>query len=140
VLQVSYDGRCFGCGIENPLGLQMHFQDLNGESVCEFKVDARFQSWEGMVHGGIVALMLDEAVGWVGWHAGFPGVTAKLEVRYRQPLLIDDRVRVVGRLESVRRRLVRASATIGRIEDDSVIAEALATLMSTPAAVRNPQR
>ncbi|MBO0832512.1 MAG: PaaI family thioesterase, partial [Actinobacteria bacterium] len=89
----------------------------------------------GMVHGGVVALMLDEAVGWAGWHAGHPGLTGKLEVRYRQPLAVGARVRVVGRVERVRRTLVYASAFIERLADGGRVAEATATLMTMPAVV-----
>jgi acyl-coenzyme A thioesterase PaaI-like protein len=98
-------------------------------------VPARYQSWAGVVHGGLVALMLDEAVGWAAWHAGLPGVTGKLEVRYRQPLKIGERVRVSGRVEKVRRTLVYTTARITRLADGATVAEASATLMATPTVV-----
>lgn len=132
-MEVTYDGYCFGCGELNPAGLQMRFEDCQGEAVCEYEVPERYQSWQGIVHGGIVALMLDEAVGWAGWHAGLPGVTGKLEVRLRQPLRVGDKVRVVGRVDRVRRTLVYASAFLDRLVDGSRVAEASAVLMVTPA-------
>src|SRR5437867_242058 len=107
-VEVTYDGRCFGCGERNSEGLQMRFENTGSEAVCDFEVPARYQGWQGIVHGGMVALMLDEAVGWAGWHAGHPGVTGKLEVRYRQPLELGERVRVVGRVDRVQRTLVYA--------------------------------
>jgi uncharacterized protein (TIGR00369 family) len=134
-VEVTYDGRCFGCGAQNPEGLQMAFQPGAGESVAEFEVPARYQSWAGVVHGGLVALMLDEAVGWAAWHAGHPGVTGKLEVRYRQPLKIGERVRVSGRVEQIRRTLIYARARITRLADGATVAEASATLMETPTVV-----
>ncbi|HVB76294.1 MAG TPA: PaaI family thioesterase [Candidatus Nitrosotalea sp.] len=136
MLQVLYDGHCFGCGERNPDGLGMRFVDQGGESVCEFTVDGRFQSWAGIVHGGIVSLLLDEAVGWAAWHAGHPGVTAKLEVRLRQPLRIGDPVRVSGRVLSHRHRLIQTSAAIDRAADGSRVAEATASLIATPTAIR----
>jgi uncharacterized protein (TIGR00369 family) len=132
-LGVTYDGRCFGCGEENDDGLRMRFEQSGDASVCEFTVPDRFQSWRGMIHGGVVALMLDEAVGWAAWHAGRPGLTGKLEVRYRRPLRLGERVRVTGRVERVRRSLVYARATIDGLEDGGRVAEATATLMSVPA-------
>ncbi len=114
----------------------MHFAPVGGESVAEFSVPERYQSWQGIVHGGIVALMLDEAVGWAGWHAGLPGVTGKLEVRLRLPLSIAERIRVTGRVDRVRRSLVYASAWIDRLADEVRVADATATLMVTPTAVR----
>ena len=134
-MEVTYDGACFGCGENNERGLKMQFLDQGGESVCEYEVPARYQSWQGMVHGGMVALMLDEAVGWAGWHSGHPGVTGKLEVRYRLPLQLGEGVRVVGRVDRVRRTLVYASAFIDRVRDGARVAEATATLMAIPTVI-----
>jgi acyl-coenzyme A thioesterase PaaI-like protein len=134
-VEVTYDGACFGCGENNPRGLKMRFVDRGGESVCEFAVPTEYQSWRGMIHGGLVALMLDEAVGWAGWHAGHPGLTGKLEVRYRLPLKVGETVRVVGRVERIRRTLVYAVSYIDRLSDGVRIAEATATLMATPTVV-----
>ncbi len=134
-MEVQFDGRCFGCGPLNEEGLQMTFQPEGDISVTEFQVPARYQSWKGVVHGGMVALMLDEAVGWAAWHRGHPGVTGKLEVRYRLPLKIGEQIRVVGRVDKVRRTLVYATATIERTSDGATIAEATATLMdATPTS------
>ena len=113
----------------------MRFEDTGSEAVCDFEVPERYQSWRGMVHGGLVALMLDEAVGWAGWHSGHPGVTGRLEVRYRIPLELGERVRVVGRVDRVRRTLVYASAFIDRLRDGARVAEATATLMAVPTVI-----
>jgi acyl-coenzyme A thioesterase PaaI-like protein len=131
--KVTYDNRCFGCGALNPEGLGMQFKPVaEGVSQAEYEVPERYQSWEGVVHGGMVALMLDEAVGWAAWHSGHPGVTGKLEVRYRLPLRVGERVSVVGRLTERRRALIRCTAEIHRIADGARVAEASATLMEVP--------
>src|ERR1700730_14885817 len=134
-VEVTYDGACFGGDENNDRGLKMRFLDQGGESVCEYEVPAEYQSWRGLVHGGVIALMLDEAVGWAGWHSGHPGLTGKLEVRYRQPLRIGERVRVVGRVERIRRSLVYAVSHIERLRGGARIADATATLMEAPATV-----
>lgn len=138
-MEVEFDGRCFGCGPLNDEGLQLRFLPQDDVSVTEFVVPPQYQSWKGVVHGGMVALILDEAVGWAAWHQGHPGVTGKLEVRYRQPLRIGETIRVTGRVEKIRRTLVYASATIQRSSDLSVIAEASATLMDAATAVTAPE-
>src|SRR5437016_11419396 len=117
----------------------MRFERVGDESVCEFDVPGRYQSWQGMIHGGVVALMLDEAVGWAGWHAGHPGLTGKLEVRYRQPLGVGERVRVVGKVDRIRRSLVYASSYVERLSDGVRIAEATAPLMTAPTEVTSPR-
>jgi acyl-coenzyme A thioesterase PaaI-like protein len=128
-MEVEFDGRCFGCGPLNEEGLKLTFLPEGGVSVTEFEVPDRYQSWKGVVHGGMVALLLDEAVGWAAWHKGHPGVTGKLEVRYRIPLRVGERIRLTGRVDNVRRTLVHASATINRTSDGATVAEAVATLM-----------
>ena len=137
--EVTYDGRCFGCGPHNPDGLKMVFDPVEpGVAVATYEVPERYQSWSGVVHGGMVALILDEAVGWAAWHAGKPGVTGKLEVRYRQPLRVGERVRVTGRIDSTRRTLVYTSASIERESDGELIAEATAVLMEQPVFLPAP--
>jgi uncharacterized protein (TIGR00369 family) len=134
-MEVSFDGHCFGCGPLNVDGLRLTFDPGPDGSVAEFEVPDRFQSWAGMAHGGIVGLMLDEAVGWAAWHAGHPGVTGRLQVSYRRPLKLGEPVRVVGKVENVRRTLVYASAVIENRDDGSRIADATATLMMADTKV-----
>ena len=134
-MEVRFDGHCFGCGPLNMDGLRLTFVPGPNGSVAEFEVPERFQSWAGMVHGGVVALMLDEAVGWAAWHAGHPGVTGRLQVSYRRPLKLGEPVRVVGKVENIRRTLVYASAVIENRDDSSRIADATATLMMAETTV-----
>ncbi len=138
--EVQWDGHCFGCGPLNADGLQMSFTPGEDGSWAEYEVGERYQSWSGMIHGGMVALMLDEAVGWAAWHAGHPGVTGRLAVSYRRPLRLGERVRVVGRVEQVRRTLVYCSGFIDSLDDGGRIADATATLMMTPTKVDLPPR
>ena len=140
-MEVHFDGHCFGCGQLNPDGLQLKFEPAgDGTSVAFYEVPARFQSWAGMAHGGIVSLMLDEAVGWAAWHAGHPGVTGRLQVSLRRPLKLGERVRIVGRVENVRRTLVYVSAFVENATDNSRVADAAATLMEVKTVVDSIMR
>lgn len=135
-MEVAYDRRCFGCGELNEEGLRLAFSqpDAGGVVRARFVVPARYQSWAGVVHGGIVALLLDEAVGWAAWHAGRPGVTGRLEVRYREPLRVGEEVEICGRLDRSRRSLSYVSAWVDRAGDGGRVAEATATLMAVEVA------
>jgi uncharacterized protein (TIGR00369 family) len=128
-MNINFDGHCFGCGPLNEEGFRLVFEPGPDGSSVEFEVPDRYQSWAGMAHGGIVALLLDEAVGWAAWHAGHPGVTGRLQVSYRRPLKLSERVRVVGKVDKMRRTLVYASAYIDSLADGGRIADATATLM-----------
>ena len=134
-MEVRFDGHCFGCGPLNSDGLQLDFQPGADGSVAEYVVPERFQSWAGMAHGGMVALMLDEAVGWAAWHAGHPGVTGRLAVSYRRPLKLGEKVRIVGKVENTRRSLVYVTALVENAGDGSRIADATATLMEVKTVV-----
>jgi acyl-coenzyme A thioesterase PaaI-like protein len=134
-VEVHFDGHCFGCGPLNPDGLQLKFEPGPEGSVAFYEVPPRFQSWSGMAHGGIVSLMLDEAVGWAAWHAGHPGVTGRLQVSLRRPLKLGERVRIVGHVDNVRRTLVYVSAYVENAADLSRVADATATLVEVKPVV-----
>jgi acyl-coenzyme A thioesterase PaaI-like protein len=127
---------CFVCGVENPVGLHMAFYDQAGGSVVsEVTVPDRYQGYPGVVHGGIIAAMLDEVAG----RAAMQGdttrfmMTAKLEIRYRKPVPIDQPLHLVGRLEKRRGRLTIVHGEV-RLPDGSLGAEAEALLSDTPHA------
>src|ERR1035437_2723586 len=134
-MEVTFDGHCFGCGPLNAEGLRLVFVPGPTGTSVEFVVPERYQSWAGMTHGGIIALMLDEAVGWAAWHAGHPGVTGRLQVSYRRPLKFGEPIRIVGNVDRARRALGYASAHIENRDDGSRVADATATLMMTETRV-----
>jgi acyl-coenzyme A thioesterase PaaI-like protein len=121
---------CFVCGVDNEYGLSMKFYETSSDEViAEYTVPERYQGYPGVVHGGIVAAMLDEVVGRTAMiedHNRF-WVTAKMEIRYRNTVPIGEPLRLIGRLEKKRGRLTVASAEL-RLPDDSVGADVKAVL------------
>ena len=99
--------QCFVCGLENSYGLQLAFYETAaGEVAAEYTVPERYQGFPGVVHGGVVAAMLDEAAGraaMTGEEGRFM-VTARLEVSYRQPVPVGAPLLLTGSLGSVQRR------------------------------------
>ena len=106
---------CFICGRKNPHGLYMTFYDNEHDEVLsEYTVPDDYQSYPGIVHGGIVAAMLDEAVGRVAMiedHHHFM-MSVKLEVKYRRPVPTETPLRIVGRIVKLRGRLGKAVGEI----------------------------
>ena len=119
---------CFGCGQRNPLGLQLSFRVGNGEVRAEFTPKAEHQGWPGYMHGGLVATMLDEAMGWVTLGQGIWAVTGKINIRYREPVPLTEPLTVIGKIEKDRRRWVTVHAEV-RSAAGSVLSEADAIFM-----------
>ena len=95
---------CFGCGDRNPHGLRISFR-LDGErAIGEFAVRDVHQGWPGLAHGGIAAAALDEAMGWALYAAGAWAYTAKMEIKYRRPLRLGEKVTVAAELTRSRGR------------------------------------
>lgn len=84
--------RCFGCGVANPGGLQLKFVlSPGGRSyVCEFELGDRFGGPPGHAHGGIIATILDEAMGKANKLKGKVALTRRLEVDYLRPVPLDE--------------------------------------------------
>lgn len=125
---------CFVCGRKNPHGLYMTFFD-NGQNevYSDYTVPAAFQGYPGIVHGGVVAAMLDEVVARVAMiadHHHFM-MSVKLEVKYRHPVPTEQPLRVVARIERLRGRLGKAVGEI-YLPDGQLAAESAMTLADVP--------
>ncbi|MGH2627900.1 MAG: PaaI family thioesterase [Anaerolineales bacterium] len=131
---------CFACGLQNPVGLQLTFYDDGaGRVVAEAVVAPHYQGYPGRTHGGVVAAMLDEIVGRTAMTED-PNrfmATAKLDVRYRQPIPLGEKLRLQGSLTRRKGRIAWAHAEV-RLADGSVGAEAEATLVDVEPIVGDP--
>ncbi len=125
---------CFVCGRKNRLGLYMTFYDNGENEVCaEYTVAEDYQGYPGVVHGGVVAAMLDETVARVSM-IGDPHhfmMSVKLEVKYRHPVPTQTPLKIVGRIVKLRGRLGKAVGEI-ILPDGTVAAESNMTLADLP--------
>ena len=118
---------CFVCGRENPVGLRLRFYEDHeqGQVVARVTIPAAYQGYPGIAHGGIVAAILDEVSGravMMDVEETPFWVTAKLEVRYREPTPTDAPLQAVGWVEERRRRSAQVAGELRR-EDGTVTAE-----------------
>ena len=117
---------CFGCGQDNPIGLKLKF-DWDGKVArAQFTPDKRYQGWSGLVHGGIITVLLDEAMAYAAIFDGVNTITAAMEVKFRHPAPLDKPLVITGSVIKKTRRLVKTKATIS-LTDDTLIAEGIAT-------------
>ncbi|MEZ4599204.1 MAG: PaaI family thioesterase [Syntrophotaleaceae bacterium] len=123
-MEVLKSEGCFVCGLDNPSGLKARFTTdrENNRSSCRLILDARFQGWADVVHGGVISALLDEACIYAGLGLGRQLVTAELSVRFRKPLPVDREVLVSGEVLEIRRKVLRVKAWLSL--DDEVHAEA----------------
>ncbi len=86
-----------------------------------------------MVHGGILAALLDDAMANCLWLRGIPVVTAKMALRYREPVPVGVRLLVYGRLVRERGRVAVAEGWVTTLEGSRLV-EATGTFFKVPAA------
>ena len=118
---------CFACGEANPVGLHLHFRIEDEKFITKKTVPREYQSYTGVVHGGIVTTMLDEAMGGYLYEQGEKAVTARIDVRYRQPTPVGEELTITGWVESRRRNFVEMKATIA-LPDGTITAEGTAKM------------
>ncbi|MBI9037194.1 MAG: PaaI family thioesterase [Bacteroidales bacterium] len=81
---------CFGCSPTNPIGLRMDFFEDGDEVICRWKPTKEYQGYNGVLHGGIQATLMDEIASWlVQIKLKTAGVTSKLEIKYKKPVIIN---------------------------------------------------
>ncbi len=106
------DGYCFACGRNNDEGLGLAFKTEDGKTSAEFVPRKAHQGFKDIVHGGIITAVLDEAMMKAVISRGVFAMTAEIEVRFRNPLLVGDRAVVEAEIHSVGRRFIEASAVL----------------------------
>jgi acyl-coenzyme A thioesterase PaaI-like protein len=95
--------------------------------------------WPGIVHGGLVFTLLDEAVAWALTVEGLRGVTARAEARFRQPVNVGVRLIVSGRIVEQSRRLIKARSELRRADDHELLAELDAKMYVVESAAASGQ-
>lgn len=113
---------CFACGKNNPIGLKLTFREENDTYVANFTPGPEHQSYNGIMHGGLISTLLDEIMAGYMYAKGLNVVTAKLEVRYRQPTPIGETLTVSGWITGKRGKMVELAGKI-TLPDGTVTAE-----------------
>jgi len=126
---------CFVCGRENPVGLHLSFyQSSQTEVSVDFTPPEQYQGYPGVLHGGIVASILDETAG-RALMGIFPPrfmFTAKLEIKYRRNIPIGKPLKVIGRAGRDRGRMAESWSGIYN-QAGELLAEARALLVDVPS-------
>jgi uncharacterized protein (TIGR00369 family) len=106
--------RCYVCGKDNPSGLnvQFSFDHTAGTITGRFTPRREHEGWEGIVHGGIIAALMDEAMVKLAAHLGKPAVSAEITVKFKARVASGEELVVTGKIVKESRRLIEAEATV----------------------------
>ncbi len=97
-LEPNPGNHCFGCGGANEFGMKLAFELDEDEKRCSgrFVLGARYGGGAGFAHGGVIAILLDEAMGKISKLTDERAVTAELNIEYRKPVPVDSEIAVSG--------------------------------------------
>jgi uncharacterized protein (TIGR00369 family) len=141
MIQLRDNERCYVCGKNNPAGLAVHFEiDRETRSIhARFTPSDLHQGFEGIVHGGILSALLDEAMAKLACSLGIPVMTAEITAKFKAPAAPGEELSVSGRLTQETKRLIQAEAKI--VRGPVVIAEATGKLLriSSESGVRSQE-
>ena len=129
---------CYVCGSANERGLHVSFSPHPSGGACaEYTARTEHVGWPEVIHGGLLFTLMDEAVAWAVIYAGLHGVTAKAEVRFREPARVGMKLFVRAWLIDPGRRLVRAKAEAREGSEDGRLVAELDAVMATTLGARD---
>ncbi len=123
-MQLTDTGKCIVCGKNNPHGLQLTLsvdrERLTAHTAVT--IPERFVGWESFVHGGVVAMLLDEAMAYAAMAGGRYCVTAEMKVRFKQPVSPQVPLDLFGEVTAVKGRIIETRAVLR--DGERILAEA----------------
>jgi uncharacterized protein (TIGR00369 family) len=126
--------RCVVCGLSHPLGLRVEYQVAEDGLVhAEFPCHKLFEGYEGQLHGGIIAALLDGAMTNCLFARGIEAVTGELTVRFLRPVVTDRTSAVSARIARVSHRLHILEAEL--TQEHITVARAQGKFLKRSAAV-----
>ncbi len=113
-MEILSDDQCFVCGPANSHGLHADFIVDREEhrAHCTLPIPSRFQGWQGLVHGGILAALLDEAGIYACRATGEHFVTAELTVKYKLPVPVETELLISAEVLEQKRKIYFVQARI----------------------------
>jgi acyl-coenzyme A thioesterase PaaI-like protein len=131
-LRARTQGACVVCGQENPYGLRIRYvREPDGGISAEWRPTANWEGFQGIVHGGIISTVLDEAMSKAVAAKNYKALTGELRVRFRHCVASGENLRIRGWVVEESKRLVKAQATL-TAADGSERAHAWGSFLALP--------
>jgi len=116
--EVAKFSECFVCGDENSCGLKARFYvQEDGSVTTEYRVEERFVGYAEVLHGGILASLLDEVMIKAVLKDGILAVTAAMEVKFKRPIYVDQIIKLSGRVKECKGRVYKTEG-IARVNGE----------------------
>ena len=126
---------CVVCGQENPHGLRIHFRlESDGIVSAEWRPSANWEGFEGILHGGIISTVLDEAMSKAVAAMNYEALTVELRVRFRRHVAAGENLQIRGWVVEKIKRLLRTEATLTS-SDGTERAHAWANFLALPGHI-----
>ena len=101
------DSMCFACGEKNPISLRLDFKRTSDFTVeAEFIPGEYHQGYDDIMHGGLVATLLDEAMAYAVGVRGIKAFTAELNIRFRKAAEIGEKLIIKGYYKDCNKRSI----------------------------------
>jgi acyl-coenzyme A thioesterase PaaI-like protein len=133
------EGFCFGCGCNNPIGLKLKFTRDGDSLTTEFTPDKAHQGWPGLLHGGILGCLLDEAMSNIAYATGNTCLTASINIRLKQPVAVESPLVITAWITRRRKKLIETSGRVC-LKDGTVIAESTAKQFIAESEAGKPDK
>jgi uncharacterized protein (TIGR00369 family) len=129
---------CFACGANNKQGLRLHFEHPEpGRLTSSVIFQKHHQGYKNIVHGGMMAVVLDEMMVNLAWIEEKPSVTGELTIRLKKPAKVGEKILLEGRILRENARILYAEAT-AKDSGGGLIAEARGTCVRIESTVDKP--
>ncbi len=103
---------CFVCGEENPHGMHLQFHTHDRGASAQWTTTAGWESFQRVIHGGILSAVLDEAMSKAIISGGYQAFTADLRIRFRKKVCVGETISVNGWVVDVQKRRILAESSL----------------------------
>ena len=134
-MELPHTAGCLVCGRQNPHGLMLslHVEESTGVVSVTFTPRPEHIGFEGIVHGGVLATVLDEAMVWAAtWHGKRFCVAGEMSVRFRQSANVGEPLLVTAAIDLARSKLITATGEVRRAADNTLLTTATGKYVPLP--------
>jgi acyl-coenzyme A thioesterase PaaI-like protein len=125
MLELPHSAGCLVCGRSNPHGLKLslNVDDATGEVCCSFTPGPEHVGFDGIIHGGALSAVVDEAMVWAAsWRGRRFCFCGEMTVRFRHPVVVNQPLIISAVVEFSRPKLIETAAKIFDDEANKLVA------------------